>query len=505
MICMNFSVGFVNVLIKICVLVLVAIASECTSQSFKLLASFRLRKKGRAPVMYHSDTSIQTFPATLRRFGSIRYLGFFALAIFSFALLPAEIASDFGVMLSERCKTRYQRTDGICAQKPPIQHIVSWSKRIPTAFLVEDVEWNNIHLARYPIRQGLRKQFDGREYFGPSQKRNISLPVVIANCSVGPISLLEPASFFLELGIDNSTHSEGVRLLRLRARDGSMSFSGFGGLLDNYDSFFTFLVSLPSRQQVNAIPSEVSFVSVLEYTDPRRLRDIDLGSTESEGAVILSKSVILFYNVSCGIASLNTKQFAEAIYSYRYAQLSRSAHRKQIRHTNVPMGSNLVQVPQPLAAHDVVRAVIAAKFAEEQQCEGESMFYTTCVCYKFMVAFPLFFIAAFLVVLSIFLYTRSLICKDLVKAPVTSDAWSMFALSMCATKKKFIEVGTPEYETYTGKHRFRKCIGEYILTGTEDERLFDIEKVFFVDGSIEDQSVIRRFISNRTSSAVSLL
>lgn len=488
LICTNISVGLLSMVHKVCVILLVAFASKCARLSFEILVSFRLRKKGRAPVMYDTDTSMQSFRVTLGRFGSIRYVGFFALAVLSFALLPAEIVSEFGVNASDRCGVKYTKSFGVCAK--PSQHDVTWSKRIPTAFFVEDVAWNNKHLSTYPIQQGLRMQINGDEYFGPSNERNRSLPIVVANCSVGPLQMLDHHRFVMELGKDNSTHIEGLRLLRIHARDGSMFFRGYGGLLDNYESFFSFLVSGASS------PNSLS-ANVIEYTDPRKFREIRLSSEDS--SLLLPKSAILSYNVSCGIASLTLRQFTKAIYSYRYAQMVRSYHRNHVPVMKIKSVEH--PVPRPLAVHDVVRAVLAAKLTEKKRCEGESMFYTQCSCYSLVVAMPLLVITASLVLVYVYLYVRADNTKDLVKAPVASSEWGLFALSNCKGRK-FLDTDSEQYDALFAEYGYRPCIGQYQLIG---DGKYEINQLFFVGETVDDKGGLRRFLTNQSSSAISIL
>jgi len=134
------SIGFLNVVLKIIVLSVVAFAGKAAYECVKLLICIRLQARGNAPFAFDSDGTLFKMMSTLKRMGRISCVGLLGVVILSFSMFPAEMVMDFGVFASDKCKPEQLITYGICGLVTVTRN--SQSKEIATAFLVEDMPWD---------------------------------------------------------------------------------------------------------------------------------------------------------------------------------------------------------------------------------------------------------------------------------------------------------------------------------------------------------------------------
>lgn len=484
---MTWNVGDMGMAIKVCVIICVWVAAECAIQSIKLMASFRLQRQGRSPVMFRSDINLNRMYATLRRIGFFAYIGFAIIGLLTFALLPAEMVSELGVTNSNRCAPRRITTSGICARAPHMRSL-SWTQLISNAFLVEDTNWDNEEITSNPIYQGLREEIDGNEYFGPDVRRNPNLPIIVANCTVGIIATWLPSETRLEFGEDNSSHAEDLKLLSVHYRADNSSwkvYNGLGAVLDDYMFGSALLVS---PQESTALNVRDSRATVFECPLSSQISTISWKARNNRNLIMTPRAPIITYNVSCKPTVVKSNQFTNAIFSYRYAQLSRSAYRHplKVRKLTAPGLRHAMNIPRTLEPHDVVRAVISLKISERDRCHGETFEYTKCGKYNFVMAVPLLMLTSILGLVAVVLKFRSFLFKNLVQAPITADQWSLFALSRGNHTKKFYSIGSDEHRSRYAAYGRRKCIGEYALKHDTNGCHFEINEVFFVDDKRKD-------------------
>lgn len=490
------SIGTVNVILKITVMFLVTLAGESAVLCVRLMACFRLKKKGNAPLIYESDGKVFKVRDTIRRLGSIVYFGFFLVLFLSIAILPAEIASDFGVQPSNKCKPmRLLVHQGICGMV--IRTYSSFSKELATAFLVEDMKWDREMLAKVPITQGFRKQFDGTEYFGDGVNRNMTLPIAISNCSVHSFRTLKYESTTMMFGPAASMKGEGIGLLGISTRYGLENYSGLGGVFYNFQFHSAFLVAWHKNSMIDS-----SAATVLEYPHSNHIRDIKKSSAKNRKLTVKAKTSLLVYDVSCEISSMPGSQFQSAVYSYRYAQLARSAKRKAIPLVTLTVGKEKLFVPKPLNSADVTKAAIASKISEPISCEGETFVYTKCGSFNINMAYPLIFITTALFLCAVVLMVRKLRTQNFVKAPISASAWSLFALNLCAKEKKYCEIGSEEYNTNYKHYGKRNFMGEYVHKLGVRGEYFNLRQVLFVHPSASVLLSRRRSMNRKSIESV---
>jgi len=308
------------------------------------------------------------------------------------------------------------------------------------------------HLSKYGVRQGLRKELDGTEYFGESAARSTELPFVAANCSVSMLDDLKAEDYKLKFSFEE----ENGAYLHSIIYDGR-EYEGLGAFTDNYSCYSAFIV-------IPGVSFHGSSASVIEYPSSPELRTVQSTVKEKGTTLFAPAKNAIQYNVSCLTVAMYPTEFALAIYAYRYVQLSRSTHRKCI----VPPGGNKALsstrkwIAPPLNSSDIVRAVVGAKLAEDQVCPGETLVFTECGDYDFILSIPLITLVLILAILA-FIFTNKFNKKDsLVKAPIAADSWSKFAMNSCEVGKRYVRIGSTEYARYA-EVPHKNWISEYIL------------------------------------------
>ncbi len=363
---------------------------------------------------------------------------------------------------------------------------MSWDKLYLTSFQVEDAAWDNDTLVRHGVTEGFRKNFDGTEYFGDEVKRNSSLPIVVGNCSVGTLQKIPAEGTSLVFSTQRKSYSDGITFAKIMTENGSVSFSGLGMLCNNYVYHSAFI----TMQQNEAVKGS-AVVTLFEYTQSDHLEAVEKKLTKSNASQVLTveaEGPIIQYNLSCGTAQIYSDSFRDTIYAYRFAQLSRSGKRKLVQRENITLGNEVFLVPKPLTKSDIIRSVIAFKISEAISCEGETFIYTSCGDYEFKYAIPLCTLSTFLIAAAIAFKVRQMFSAKLVKYPVSSRAWSMFALKRRNVELKYCDIGSEEFEKEYARYGRRDEIGEYFLDQNNGRNEFQLRKVVFRDQSAREQA-----------------
>lgn len=469
------SIGFLNVVLKIIVLSVVAFAGKAAYECVKLLICIRLQARGNAPFAFDSDGTLFKMMSTLKRMGRISCVGLLGVVILSFSMFPAEMVMDFGVFASDKCKPEQLITYGICGLVTVTRN--SQSKEIATAFLVEDMPWDKEIMRKNPIYQGLRKTVDGSEYFGDSVDRNQSLPVSISNCSVSNVRKYSDA-IELTFGPSRKMTAEGIGFLSASAVNGNETFDsgGYGGICDNYQFRSGFLVVRHPNNKADGS----STATVVEYPDSDHLSIIQMRALDSRNKyTVKARTPLLIYKVRCGISSLTGRNFHAAIFSFRYAQLMHSAKRNALEVITLNLGGQIVKTPRLLDGGDVVKAVLAAKIQEPITCKGETFVYTECGDFKLKLAMPLIFVVVVLVFIYAILKAKVSTYKERIRTPMTATAWAKYALSLASKETKYCSLDSMDYKVNYQQYAERSFMGEYIRKSGESHAYFELRSIHF--------------------------
>lgn len=485
------SIGFLNVVLKIIVLSIVAFAGKAAYECVKLLICIRLHVRGSAPFAFETDGTLFKVISTLKRMGKVSCVGLMGVVLVSFTMFPAEMVTDFGVFPSEKCKPERRVTHGICGLVTITRN--SLSKELATAFLVEDMEWDKNLLTKNPIHQGLRKTVDGTEYFGSLVKRNQSLPISIANCSVSDVRKYVD-DIELTFGPSRKMTTEGVGFLSAVSVNGNDTFDsgGYGGILYNYEFYSGFLVVRHPNSELDGRSS----ATVVEYPNTEHLANIKMRASDSkEKYTVQARTPLLIYKVECGVSSLTGTNFHSAIFSFRYAQLMHSAKRNALQVITLNLGGQIIQTPRLLDGGDVVKAVLAAKIQEPITCKGETFVYTECGDFKLHLAMPLIVVVIVLVFLYVILKVKASSYKQLIRTPMTATAWAKYALALASTETKYCILDSEDYKDNYEQYAERSFMGEYVRKSGEMHAYFELRNVHF--GNIGD---FRRVSAQRQNS-----
>ncbi len=481
--------GMVNVILKIIVITVVTITGQLLVHSLMLMSGITLQKKGSTALVYDSDTSVFKVRHTLARLRMMSGCGGF-ICILSICLFPAELATDFGVIQRSNCRPEQRNTYGICAAK--FDTFGSMTSDLSTTLLVENFFWNKRQLVSNKILQGLHKDCDGTEYFGDGVQRNISLPVVIAGCWARNMRFIKRREAVLTFGPIEEIKGENLCFISVAAP--GRSFYGIGAVLNNYKFSSSFLCVRHPESADGSISA-----TVLEYHDSEHLAEITRKAANRTRYQVKSNAPVLAYDVGCQWGSMSSKRFYEAIYLFRFAQLSRPSTRNAIPRKNITTGnialsahgfddrlSSMMQSvafvngPVPLDAGDVVKAVISRKISEHVSCQGETFQYTRCGGFNVKLALPLL-----IVTLCVFIVWGALVyvmarTKGRFDAPVTANQWRRFAIQHCSAEKKHVELGSDEYNTKYRQYGRDDYLGEFLVKKGYVGFYFVVRRILFM-------------------------
>lgn len=195
-------VSYFNVLLNVLVVFLGWLAHEFGMSANKKLTEIRLQNTGRAPMTPETDHAFMCINRGIRRAAHERSFGpLFVFALTS-SLIFMEILSEFGVDSSNFCSPRRLHVnDGICAETTLLRGSVT--KHVATIAMAQAADW------RFPksgavVRQGFRKNFNGKESFHSESSANKSYPVVVGDCKLSPVEILRPGEAAIQVSRSNT-------------------------------------------------------------------------------------------------------------------------------------------------------------------------------------------------------------------------------------------------------------------------------------------------------------
>lgn len=513
---MNLSVAHISVILKLCLLVVVAFGAESAIIIIKSMTNLQLKRTGCTPIAFKNDIHPFKARSTITKFCSSGTIGLLIIIVISIALLPAEMYADFGVRNSRKCTPKATIHDkkagnieypssslGICAASPYLsgnRTHKSRSNAVATAYIVSTMRWNDEHLVQYGIRQGLHRSLTGDEYFGYVDEPKVrSDPVVVSNCSVLKMANVLPENY--EMGFGQQTaNSEGMPLKSITVNK-SITYEGMGSVTNNYQCYSAFLVVAHSPIRL----------TLYEYPSTVKLRDVHMWTGHKNITMVKPSAVMMAYDISCGKTSLSTVEFMESVYSYRFAQLSAPT-----RPTCIEDSSAINMNTQHMNASDVVRAVLATKLNEETVCPGTTYEYTQCGIFEPVTILPLLAIVVFLMCLAVIFTMKpnwaqrsspstttmsssdDEDCEQPVRAPITATEWSRFAMGSWSSGKTFMRADSPEYKAHIEMVGDRNCIGEYVVAKDEEtgKKRLQMNEIVVITPEEENVGRLKRMATN---------
>lgn len=417
------NVSVLNVLLNTVVFLLSWIAGLLAARSVRNLLLLHLQKHGTAPILCDSESKLQRlteFASSLRYVQSPTKVLIIVLS--SVLFLIFEVGAESGVDSSNRCAPRRVRTMGICATA--YNGDGSTAKNIASALYAQQVPWSASALLRTPIVQGMRKSFDGSEAFVP-RAVNRSLPVIVNNCSSHSFSILPARAANIVLRDTRLIWNMRLTGVELRKKGGrARVVRGSGDFTSNPRYYDAFMVATPLGGHGGGI--EAHF---FDYADSKQLFD-SMHAMYTSGNIyapmrVRTNAKLLRYTLSCEKIALSPRDFELAVQVYRSTQLESNV----LVHPRVPVavGNESVIVPRPLSGADIIKAVIALKATDRDECEGETHVFTTCGTYDVLCMLP---VLCTLLVLAIILGTTSLLVvvqKAAMPIPTTAVSWSNYA------------------------------------------------------------------------------
>lgn len=423
------SVSALNVVFNIIVIVLAHVAGILANRALRNLVLLRLHKNGTEPIYFEEESRLNQFTSMLRSSRYIKSPTMVLVTLLSTALLLIfEIGSESGLDSSSSCRPQKLITQGLCATPYKTETLIV--KELGAMLYTQKIKWNEDDLVSTPIRQGFRKNFNGKEVFDP-RLSNRSLPIIVANCSVADFRIHARGTLYIS--IQNTKSIWSFVMSRVQFVSQSNSLSGYGDQIFNPSYLSAFNIIGTAGGLGGAIKARV-----FEYSNSEQLVDIASSIETSRNYYApktqSNKTPLLSYEVKCSKNILAPHRFANALRTYRTTQLESSIKLHPIVEWKV--GNESVAVAKPMSAADVVKATIALKASDMDECEGETWVYSTCGVYDFLYIMPVIgtiLILCFIVGMTEYLVRKR---KAYVKLPISAYSWFCYAWKMNAKSEE---------------------------------------------------------------------
>lgn len=489
---MGVSVGIVNLILNVFVIGGSYLCVQCLSYIQEKFILRSLKKHRKAPAVYEPDSRIWSVHINLRlliRSGSIVYIVIKVLAICTGV---CAIIAQFGVEVSERCRSKLVAADGICAHKSTQ---ASASKEVASALFVAVAPWRDADLDRYTIWSGFRKRFDGTEDLRASHIHRVRANasecvkgscVVVAKCQTTNVTVMDARSVRLSLRADVSW---GVAFDAVVTRSAA-TVRGRGAILRNKDYYSATMVAANSRT-AGTKPELRREVELYEYAHTEHLSSEYQALVQRKGGpaqvLVSAQAPLVRYAVTCSACSLEHKSFQRALMVFRATQLSSfvAVHpREKVVIRNVSHSFPAIITPA-----QVKRAVISYLIADRATCPGHTYVYTRCGYYEAKYAVP--FVALLAVVLICSLFANLLQCKKAyadVSIPSSAYEWDAYLAGLGRPNDSGEDIdGSTKYRCVCNRQVVRDYVrdGDVVRVETTPSRTKENNAVPRLDGSRE--------------------
>lgn len=421
------SVGLISTIIHVIALVMMTFTCMVGARCLRQLANFELNKHGRAPVVFHPYSTIFGSIFGMKRLTKLNTPGYSIVLILVFLLLPAEITLNFAVDTCVKCQPRRIETKGLCATTPKTK----LRKQIGIFYSIQSMPWNDEDLERSKVRQGLRRDIQGNEYFGYELNRNTSLPVVISGCTVSKMKIIPPNDTTIVLGNHHDYKMYGAfRELRI----GNSSVKGIGTMNEKR------ILALSYGKKWLKTGINLTIFEYYDSEDVKKFRKL-LGIRKKWTRLSLA-SPIISYNVSCEQTGLSLEDATKALKWYRFTQLDAS----RLKTFNITTDDGrIVSAANQMSAASTMKAMIAMKFMEQEDCLGETWEWTQCGIVRPLFAIPIITITLSMFVLFAILEISSHVMKLRIHVPVDAMEWYNFAM-LTSFQRTHVKLSEAKYK-----------------------------------------------------------
>mmetsp|Transcript_52999 Transcript_52999/g.129970 ORF Transcript_52999/g.129970 Transcript_52999/m.129970 type:complete len:530 (-) Transcript_52999:60-1649(-) len=372
---MAISVGAVNLLVNIGILLLAAIADNILGKAIANYIRAQLYRNGKAPAVHDSDTRLWYLPVSCFKYK--RHPAVLTAIVVAMALVAAEILSEFGVDSSDKC-TPVARTnpEGTCGTD--FTGNSTDSEIAGVAFHIQRVAWTDdlTSIPKLAFYEGFPKDFTGKEClecdYGNAEP-------IVRGCTVKELPE-PPGPNEVEIRTTEQAFGTITKSMWIEGRN----ISGMGDITCNgaesgYCSSFVVSTSYYDSQELD----EDGVVYLLTYNNDSHIRQLLMDSRESKGSPIRvpTEGRITVVKIRCEKNGLAAKNFMRAVHTYRTMQLERTGD-------VYPLNSE-GDGPKLIEAQDVALAVLGIKTIDQDSCDGVTMSYTSCGAYNTVFLAPL--------------------------------------------------------------------------------------------------------------------
>lgn len=404
------SVGVLNFLLNVFVLIIVAICDRLLECAVRNFAAARLKRDHRAPVTHDSDTWLLNIPFSVLKYRRNPAILFTVLC--TVFLITSEITAELGLGTSSKCGPETKQGMVVSGGKSNRKY-TDIELGMSAGFLQNIVflESPDGKLIRLPV--GMPKHITGKECIECLYNESTTDETYLARgCSIQHKHTYKAG----ELEVSVKTTDGVFKTISLGFRETireNVLYSGSGDLTSNGERMATFVIG--SNRAEGEINDKTRFTHV-EYANQEHVADMLKRAQEDKGQVI-SESIrnnVSVDEIHCDVNVLDASDFEKALMIYRTIQLENPAPLAEF--------DNDLQRFKPITSDDLYRAVLAMKIMDDDGRIDDYYVYTECGVYDWAYLVPIIVIIAIILLLCLSSLLLSSAMRDL-DIPHDSRSW----------------------------------------------------------------------------------
>lgn len=407
---MPVSVGVLAALVNIFALCVLSAAGRAIELIVRRFASARLRRTRRTPIIHDSDMWVLNAPRSVVKYH--RYPLILATILCSVLLIIAELVSDLGVNVSQKCSPSRQSGPviaGSLGNATPVELGAS-------ALLLQSIAFYDGRLTSVPA--GFPLDVSAAVCLPCLEKENAT--PLLSNCSVSDGPMFLPGELNISAKTTNGAFKTKTKeFVDLRKKDEPETIQGDGDVTKNVDNCAIFLV------QGTKVEHNIFELLYLEYANNTHCNQMLATSREAQtmhgqGFPVwdLTASTVQSQNISCHAhPNITLRKFRRALQIYRTMQLEKNF-------TPVPFNEKESRFSK-LKEDDIYRAVLAMLLLEDTKKIGSYFKYKQCGTYDWIFLLPLSLTVLLIIVLG--MVTVFVDKASRIKIPYNSYSWYLEA------------------------------------------------------------------------------
>ncbi|CAN8070381.1 unnamed protein product [Agarophyton chilense] len=377
------TVGVLNALINIAVLIVIALVDRAVELILRNLASNRLSTHRRAPLVHDSDTWLPYLPRSVIKYH--RHPAILLVVIFTILLVPAELVTELGIDVSSTCMPR--RQTGPVIRPGDATDNYTTVELGGMAFFLQSTAFPDRPFTR--VQAGFPRTITGRECIKCLNDK----PSIIEGCHVQLERTYEPGQ--LEVAFQTTKGSfKTVTAWFKETKPNGISYHLRGDVTRNGQYW--------AATMFDRKPNTTKDVLYLEYTDQKHIDHLFRSTVQHKPNLILERthSNVRMYSISCSTNHISRPRFIKALMVYRTIQLENPVKPASYE----PQYNRFAEITE----ESVYISVLTLKIVDDDYDTGDFYRYSSCGKYNIIFLVPLFLCVCAIIVLGFMsLYFRS--------------------------------------------------------------------------------------------------